>query len=167
MDQAPLLHLLLLLLSHQPLPPFQCHLPTPSLPMVGTTHDGVVTKKSQQGVRAGKAQNDGTAPKCFLLPPTPITLACYPDTSQCGHCGHCQGNWAAPLKCWRWRPFLPRLMGSTYKSSRVLRRKKDTVFPLPGVSVGPGDNLAIKHMHFSLLVSPKRLAKGFLAVASD
>jgi hypothetical protein len=33
--------------------------------------------------------------------------------------------------------------------------------------VGPGDNLAIKLIHYSLLVSAKRQAKEFLAAAPD
>lgn len=51
-------------------------------------------------------------------------------------------------------------------SPPVLKRK-DGDSARPDFSVGPGDNLTVRLMHFSLLVSPKRLAKKFLAVAFD
>ena len=71
MDRAPLMHLLLLLLRYQRLPPFQSHLPTPILPVVGTTHDAVMIEKARQGVRAGRAaQEDATALRLLCcLPP--------------------------------------------------------------------------------------------------
>lgn len=94
MDRAPLMHLLLLLLRYQRLPPFQSHLPTPSLPVVGTTHDAVMIEKARQGMRARKSRPRGCqGSQTPLLPPTPATLTVSRTTSQCGHC---QGNWAAP-----------------------------------------------------------------------